>query len=162
MDLWDSLVASARRRKSVSPSSPLASVTEEPARVEPPVVPPKDKDGDMVMMTIDPALLSQQPLDNLPIVPASTVSSVANALKPGITLKDILRKSTRLVTKTSFKLADVKEGNRYDTMDGVSPSSAALGEFDFELADRERMGELAPLTRVRSRDNGYRSTSDAL
>jgi len=114
------------------------------------------------MMTIDPALLSQQPLDNLPIVPASTVSSVANALKPGITLKDILRKSTRLVTKTSFKLADVKEGNKYDTMDGVSPSSAALGEFDFELADRERMGELAPLTRVRSRDNGYRSTSDAL
>jgi hypothetical protein len=158
MDLWGALVASATRRKSVPPSSPLASVAEEAPQADPAAGLSKDKERDVVM-TVDPALVLQQPLET---APASSVSTVANALMPVVSLKDLLRKRTRLGIKTSSIPTEAKEEVKSDPMDVVSPSAAVLGEFDFEIAEREKgVGELAPLMRVKSSDSGYHSTLDA-
>jgi hypothetical protein len=158
MDLWGALVASATRRKSVPPSSPLASVAEGAPQADPAAGLSKDEEGDVVM-TVDPALVLQQPLET---APASSVSTVANALMPVVSLKDLLRKRTRLGSKTSSMPTEAKEEIKSDPMDVVSPSAVVLGEFDFEVAEREKgVGELAPLTRVKSSHSGYHSTLDA-
>jgi hypothetical protein len=156
-DFWGALVASATRRKSVPPSSPLASVTEEGGASEPSN---KDGDGDVVMTTVDPALIPQP----LPNTSPANPSSLTSGIMPMVTLKDIIRKSTKLVSgKASPKLPAVKEESKVDSMQAVSSSEEALSEFDFEFNEIDKYTvELSPLTRVESKDSGYCSSPDIL
>ncbi|KAF2000585.1 hypothetical protein P154DRAFT_545630 [Amniculicola lignicola CBS 123094] len=83
LDFWGALLASATRRRSVPPSSPLSNVPEE---VEPEiemerVEDERDRDGDVIMGSTEPALSS---------VAASLTSSA-----PVVLVKDIIKKSRR-------------------------------------------------------------------
>ncbi|PVH97278.1 hypothetical protein DM02DRAFT_86864 [Periconia macrospinosa] len=98
-DLWDALVASATRRKSVPPSSPLASVSEEVeggggGEVE------RDRDGDVVMGSS--ADIEQ--------------SSASSALS---SLKDVFRKSSKMYSKSVRRAIETKGTTTADVENGV-------------------------------------------
>jgi len=92
-DFWGALMASATRRKSVPPSSPLATVAEEPDMAET----QKDRDGDVVMVSDDSGSLAQEPLPAVsPVAVAITAATPVVA-----TLKDFIWKSSGKSAKTS-------------------------------------------------------------
>lgn len=144
-DFWGALLASAVRRKSLPPSSPLAHVLEEPEPGTKGVI--KDKDGDVIMSglpelpsTIDPQLLT------------SSVAATIAASAPIITFKDMMRKSKRRKTAGPKSPEPVAY---------VSHTAAAVETFEYEDQSLEDLyAEFPPLQRVRSRDSGYQSTND--
>lgn len=149
MDFWGALIATTTRRKSVPPSSPLASVVEEPEAVE-----TKDRDGDTIMETIDPALISRQAY----VTPAPpSVTATLAASTPVATLREIIRKGSKRVAKSSKAVES--EGEKSIDAKRTGPArSITLGDFDFGLEDAEDLAaELTPLERVKSRDSGYHS-----
>lgn len=152
-DFWGALVASATRRKSIPPSSPLASVVEEPE----PASPSRDNDGDVNMTTIDPALLalSAPSAPSLPSVTATLTTS------PVVTLKEIIRKSSKRVGKAS-KPSETREPTKLDPMLTAPAPAAVVDDFEYGNKSFEDAAiELAPLERVKSRDSGYHSTPES-
>lgn len=147
MDFWGALAASATRRRSVPPSSPLAEGVEDAELAG--VV--KDRDGDVAMETIDPALLEQRPVPPPPpSAPSPSVAAVLAASAPVATLKEIICKGS----KRASKRAETKEPARPGPVRTASVPGVGTCEH---LA-----GELAPLERVKSRGSGYQSLADLL
>ncbi|CAI6335224.1 unnamed protein product [Periconia digitata] len=101
-DLWDALVASATRRKSVPPSSPLASVAEEPGVNDPSVV-EKDRDGDVVMSCSEEQASSSQAFS-----PPAT-SALAS-------LKGVFRRSSKIYSKSVRRGTEVKDAGLVDEL----------------------------------------------
>lgn len=128
-DLWDALVASAIRRKSVPPSSPLAcaaegaggaaTISSSSSSSSPQVE--TDRDGDVIMSPPPPVAES----------PASPPS--ATAPMTFMSFKDVFRKKSKVYSRFVKK---VSEGKSVD----------------------EALEELAPLERVKTRDSGYHSS----
>lgn len=148
-DIWSTLVASAMRRKSVHPSSPLANVPEEPSAELEAQNAAEDKDGDVVMSTTEPFINPQQL--------TSVVAASITASAPAITLKEIIKK-TRL-TKSSKEV----DSKKSDLVVQASPIAAAMGEFEGGFESREDLhSEFALLERVKSRNSGLYSTADLM
>jgi hypothetical protein len=115
------LVASATRRKSIPPSSPLANIAEDVGSAEKDGTPntaaaattlPKDKDGDVVMSesvppTTSAAQASQSGSPMFTLSNPSTLnltSSITNSISgsaPVVTLKEMIKKSKRAKTSHS-------------------------------------------------------------
>ena len=130
-DFWGALIASAKRRKSETPSSPLATVSEESEGEE------KDGDGDTIMSSSDPdtSLSSEQD---------SPASSAAADM-----LNDLMKRNTtrqgRLGPQHSYAVP----------MLTVPKSVLAKDEDQVSLSDPEAFLEgFAPLERVASRKDG--------
>lgn len=115
-DFWGALIASAKRRKCNTPSSPLARVAEE-VEPEQPAQPAVEKDGDGdVIMTED-------------LVPHTATSAAVDMLK-GLMKRKTARRAR------SFG-PEVKVGHRrYADEESVSDPEGALAEF----APLERVG----------------------
>lgn len=136
-DFWSALVASASRRMSVPPSSPLAGVAEE-GEVQCGLM--RDEDGDVVMDEQGGKLVEQSGTVN-PQHLTLTESLTAAATSPVVTLKDLIsKKSKNRMSKRSKR------------MSAKSTTSDESGE--------EELKGLAPLKRYTtsgSSDSGYHS-----
>ncbi|KAF2729011.1 hypothetical protein EJ04DRAFT_590013, partial [Polyplosphaeria fusca] len=131
-DFWGALLASATRRRSVPPSSPLT----DQAQTESEGDKDKDGDGDTIMSTVD-----------------SVGVAAATAAAPTVTkVKEIIRKTRGKRTKA----LNCKASQSSNPVQ-VAPAAAAIGDFDFGLGKQDEVAELAPLERVKSRDSGYHS-----
>lgn len=141
-DFWGALIASASRRKSVPPSSPLASSPDVCVESSADLT-VRDGDGDVVMGSGDLDLATFAPLcshtvSSSPI--AAPVSISMTRTSSVVTLKDMIRKSAKRA-RSSSKLPEVKEERRAEHYE------QALDGF-------------SPLRRVKSRDSGYHSTPE--
>ncbi|KAJ4303271.1 hypothetical protein N0V90_002164 [Kalmusia sp. IMI 367209] len=135
-DFWGALMASARRRKSVAPPSPLCSVVEDAVETEL----TKDRDGDVEMAMADPALVSQA-------TSSSTVAAAVQTSTPVVKVKEIIRKTTKRAIKVP-NLVHVTEKSGSDNYDSERVNYGGLYEFP-------------ALERVGSRDSGYHSTPES-
>jgi hypothetical protein len=113
-NFWGALIASAKRRKSNAPSSPLASVAEE-VETEIPVA-EQDSDGDIVMTSDDS-------------VPQTATSAAVDMLK------GLMKRNTGRRTRSLGPEVEVRQ-RRYTYEDSVSDPEGALDEF----APLERVG----------------------
>jgi hypothetical protein len=140
-DFWGALIASATRRKSVSPSSPLATV---PGEVKLESKSEKDKDGDVVMAAPETCVETRQSpvADNFPAVTA-----------PVISLKEMMKLTSK--RRCSPKSTELREGDSNmcipveSTKVGMNCGAEMEGILD---------AEFPPLERVKSYDSGYYST----
>jgi hypothetical protein len=166
-DFWGALVASATRRKSIPPSSPLANIAEEvpsPATDE-----VKDRDGDIVMSDSDSGPAEKQALNrslsvdaNMPstvnpsqltITEAITTSIVESA--PVVTMKEIIKKTSKKAKTSHSKSGSVIDRETQKT-DRKSPVVGATA-LESVVEEATEAGEMEPLSRVASRDSGYAS-----
>ncbi|KAF1963325.1 hypothetical protein CC80DRAFT_432790, partial [Byssothecium circinans] len=124
-DFWGALVASATRRKSHPPSSPLASVSEEIESSDLSTV-LQDSDGDVVMTSFDDVLgAPQTTTDTTPAPATSSPMSLGRTTSTVVSLKEFMRKSSQRVTKSS------KTGDRKDNVVTVPAEYHTIGDFDF-------------------------------
>ena len=171
---WGALIASAERRQSGSASShvssPLATVMEEEledmsAENTSPSV--RDHDGDVVMSTIDPSLLTKHndyPSLTDSAYPSSSTSTAAAAASAAVeSLKALLSRKRSRRPRSSRSSSHLNERRHADPLLVIPKPAVLRGEEDLELAHSDAMLEgFAPLERVASRDSGYHSTVDVM
>jgi len=129
-DFWGALIASAKRRKSETPSSPLASVAEE------------DEDGDTVMTS--PSSSS----DSSPSTSPTTVGSAAMDM-----LKDLMKRKTARKERTAPTLSRAHSNPvGVPELEVPKPVLRLKNEDQVCLSEGEAFLEgFEPLERVRSR-----------
>jgi hypothetical protein len=148
-DFWSTLVASATRRKSGPPSSPLASVPEEDERALDSPESARDNYNDVVSRSQSETFISPRQL-------SSTMTEPTTASLPKVTLKDMIRKASKHCH--SSKPA---ESISPEPISQASPRVAPIAEFHFGFDSREdlSMEEFPLLERVASQDSGYVSST---
>ncbi|KAF2800608.1 hypothetical protein K505DRAFT_412889 [Melanomma pulvis-pyrius CBS 109.77] len=163
-DFWGGLLASATRRRSSRPSSPLGRSLADASR------------EDVAMSSASPI---PTPKPTSPFPPPASASPSPSYPSPSAsaptTLADIIHKTktktTRRCSQSNSKRARFVSPSpqRPDPVFDFSPAAAAVGEYDFGFdsarldlssgatASSDGLG-FAPLERVRSRDSGHYST----
>jgi hypothetical protein len=144
-DFWGALLASAKRRKSSPPSSPLASVAEEEEKDAESAT---DSDGDVIMSS--PSSSSDSSPETSPTAPApATVTSAAMDM-----LKDLMsRKTARREKKSMFgSNTEHKYAAGVPVLTVPEPVLKLKADEQVFLNEGEAFSEgFEPLERVRSR-----------
>ena len=153
---WGALLASAERRKSVDAgqhaTSPLSTVMEEleveEEQESDTMALNRDADGDVIMETIDPAVLERPDFPSLPRIP--DISSPVNSLM-GLVSKKLYRRERQCMDLQSNK----DQAHSMLVVTTPPPPAVLKSEEKVRLIIlhglMEGMEGMEPLSRVRSR-----------
>ncbi|KAF2012185.1 hypothetical protein BU24DRAFT_495251 [Aaosphaeria arxii CBS 175.79] len=142
-DFWGALLASATRRKSVTRSSPLAVISEEPEgqdRIS------KDQEGDVTMTGYNYESVSSSIVTATAVAAATAVGNVLADISPVASFKEMTRKTFK-----QGRLSRILELDETSSPEQHSLSTVTVNHMETGFENRDDLlSEFAPLERMDS------------